>query len=228
MDTIHPLISQGPDFNISYFLSSLLSMTPGTSLFVVHHTDVPLPRCPIGYTPSPLVLLKYLATTIITTYAISHVLAEKRARDRSLEEPSFGLGEEKEGILAAMSRSMHDIGMVLEVEHRRKSGRSGSGGWFYLPSRSMQRKQGSQNQLCLLRDHLLFSSDPSRVVAQNGNDANKSTFDLALTDKQRMDREGVVLPYFDAQQGKGGAGEGGRILYDMGVEDDFDEEEDEI
>jgi elongator complex protein 5 len=39
------------------------------------------------------------------------------------------------------------------------------------------------------------------------------------------DREGVVLPYFDAQKG---GGEGGRILYDMGEEDDFDEEEDEI
>jgi elongator complex protein 5 len=37
----------------------------------------------------------------------------------------------------------------------------------------------------------------------------------------------VVLPYFDAQQGNG-PGEGGRILYDMGEEDDFDEEEDEI
>jgi len=36
-----------------------------------------------------------------------------------------------------------------------------------------------------------------------------------------------VLPYFDAQKGEG-AGEGGRILYDMGSEDDFDEEEDEI
>jgi len=35
----------------------------------------------------------------------------------------------------------------------------------------------------------------------------------------------VVLPYFDAQKG---GGEGGRILYDMGEEDDFDEDEDEI
>ena len=52
-----------------------------------------------------------------------------------------------------------------------------------------------------------------------------TTFELGLTKKQREDREGVVLPYFDAQKGDG---EGGRILYDMGEEDDFDEEEDEI
>ena len=54
-----------------------------------------------------------------------------------------------------------------------------------------------------------------------------STFSLGLTEKQRRDREGVVLPYFDAQKDEG-MGEGGRILYDMGIEDDFDEEEDEI
>ena len=54
----------------------------------------------------------------------------------------------------------------------------------------------------------------------------ESTFSLGLTDKQKAAREGVVLPYFDAQKGEGG--EGGRILYDMGSEDDFDEEEDEI
>lgn len=55
-----------------------------------------------------------------------------------------------------------------------------------------------------------------------------STFSLGLTEKQRAAREGVVLPYFDAQKSMGDAGEGGRILYDMGSEDDFDEEEDEI
>jgi elongator complex protein 5 len=63
--------------------------------------------------------------------------------------------------------------------------------------------------------------------ANGGADAKPegTTFELGLTDKQRAAREGVVLPYFDAQKG---GGEGGRILYDMGEEDDFDEEEDEI
>jgi elongator complex protein 5 len=60
----------------------------------------------------------------------------------------------------------------------------------------------------------------------------ETTFNLGLTEKQRRDREGVVLPYFDAQRegGAAGPGEGGRILYDMGAEDreDFDDEEDEI
>jgi elongator complex protein 5 len=60
-----------------------------------------------------------------------------------------------------------------------------------------------------------------------GEEEMESTFNLGLTEKQRRDREGVVLPYFDALVDVGG-GEGGRILYDMGREDDFDEEDDEI
>ena len=41
-----------------------------------------------------------------------------------------------------------------------------------------------------------------------------TTFHLGLTEKQRRDREGVVLPYFDAQRGEGG--EGGLPLLDVG------------
>jgi len=55
----------------------------------------------------------------------------------------------------------------------------------------------------------------------------ESTFSLGITEKEKQDREAINLPYFDAQKGDG-IGEGGRILYDLGVEDDFDEEEDEI
>lgn len=78
----------------------------------------------------------------------------------------------------------------------------------------------------LLDEHPLFKrkQDVEEVVE------GEVSFNMGLTAKQRRDREGVVLPYFDAQRdgGVAGPGEGGRILYDMGSEDDFDEEEDEI
>ncbi|KAL1896584.1 hypothetical protein Sste5346_004618 [Sporothrix stenoceras] len=87
--------------------------------------------------------------------------------------------------------------------------------------------------ITVMEDHPLFAAarDP-REDEKNGQDSGDediptSTFNLGLTDKQRRDREGIVLPYFDAQTDIG-AGEGGRILYDMGREDDFDDEEDEI
>jgi len=112
-------------------------------------------------------------------------------------------------------------GVVLEVEHRRKSGR-GVREWYYLPlSSSPAREEGGG--IMLLEDHPLFQhADAAGEVKEEAG----TTFELGLTEKQRRDREDVVLPYFDAQVG--GAGQGGRILYDLGREDDFDEEEDEI
>lgn len=85
----------------------------------------------------------------------------------------------------------------------------------------------SRESVTLLEDHPLYraANDTSSGSAVGMEAPAESTFELGLTEKQRQDREGVVLPYFDAQKG---GGEGGRILYDMGSEDDFDEEDDEI
>lgn len=127
---------------------------------------------------------------------------------------------------------------MLEMEYRRKSGRA-VGEWFFLPSQpslassqitpstSGLRKPVSAGRetVILLEDHPLYAK-PSEEDPK-GDDDPDSTFNLGLTEKQRKDREGILLPYFDAQ-GDGQVGEGGRILYDMGEEDDFDEEEDEI
>lgn len=127
-------------------------------------------------------------------------------------------------------------GVVLEMEHRRKSGREVKE-WFFLPSLTERRKAESTKEskntgfaskevVILLDDHPLYRRD----LGGDGGTVSEeidTTFDLSLTEKQRRDREGVVLPYFDAQRGDG-PGEGGRILYEMGEEDDFDEEEDEI
>ena len=77
----------------------------------------------------------------------------------------------------------------------------------------------------MLDDHPLFrkQTEPS---TKPEDELSNLTFDLSLTERQKQERQGVILPYFDAQKA-GGGGEGGRILYDMGVEDDFDDEEDE-
>jgi len=127
-------------------------------------------------------------------------------------------------------------GIVLEMEYRRKSGR-GIKEWFYLPlignsdSETVSEKRNTHSSMggivILLEDHPLYLP-PEVVMAKEHRPAldEVSTFELGLTAKQKADREGVVLPYFDAQKGEGG--EGGRIVYEMGVEDDFDEEEDEI
>ena len=143
--------------------------------------------------------------------------------------PVFGLEEEQDGVLLGRLDKLvgneQAEGIVLEMEHRRKSGR-GVLEWYILPPASHCPPQQTKEIVTLLDDHPLYRP-PEEPDTGAGVEEPESTFDLRLTDRQSREREGVVLPYFDAQQGDG-PGEGGRILYDMGEEDDFDEEEDEI
>ncbi|KAL2828208.1 Elongator complex protein 5 [Aspergillus cavernicola] len=236
IDSINPLLHStrlDNSFQLSTFLSSFIvptslsaSSQPEASLVITFHQDVP--GRPSPYSPPPLSILTYLATTVIKLHSFSHILAQKVARDRSLVPPVFGLEEEQDGVL--LSRLDKPIGkdsaegVVLEMEYRRKSGR-GVLEWYLLPPASRYPATQVREIVTLLDDHPLYR--PPLDDDAGDEEEPESTFELRLTERQRRDREGVVLPYFDAQQGHG-PGEGGRILYDMGEEDDFDEEEDEI
>lgn len=198
-------------------LSSLIR--PGVSLAAVYHTDIMSDASSSQYSPAPLDMLSYLATTMFTIHSLHHVLARKAARDRSIVEPSFGLDEHEPGIIQGLGVN-HETTVVLEMEHRRKSGR-GVKEWYTLDTRASTKPSG---KLGLLDDYPGYHPKLDAVQAEDEAQV-QSTFEMGLTDRQRRDREAVVLPYFDAQRGDD---EGGRILYDMGAEDDFDEEEDEI
>lgn len=230
------------DLNLVAFLSSLLrpllsSKTMEVSLVAVYHTDVPIDTTSSQYSPTPISLLSYMATTVITVHSLAIILAEKAARERSKPTPLFGLAEEIEGLVIGLKQQQFkalEQGLVLELEHRRKSGR-GVLEWYFLPTNGSiksQTAQTFQETTILLDDHPLFRplKDDGDIGLNADNDLSGLTFELGLTERQRLERDGVVLPYFDAQKGGGigGPGEGGRILYDMGVEDDFDEDEDEI
>ncbi len=226
------------NLNLSGYLSQLLAPpreAPQShiSLVAVCHVDVPVPAgsAPYApYAPTPLSLLSYLATTIVTVHSPSQLFAEKAAREKSLPTPLFGLNEEVEGIVIGLKPKavkLAERGLVLELEHRRKSGR-GVHEWYFLPTSTrvaITSPQASKETVILLDDHPLYRKPANEQPKED--ELSGLTFELGLTERQRQDREGVVLPYFDAQKA-GGGGEGGRILYDMGVEDDFDEEEDEI
>lgn len=153
----------------------------------------------------------------------------------------MGLGGDGVGMGRGMGK-----GVVVEMEYRRKSGRPVVEN-FYLSTSTSPSPSPSQppssttttttpnltQTLILLDDHPLYKSLPSTTAKREESEIVKdedlgATFNMGLTEKQRKDREGVVLPYYDAQKGDGGGGGGGRILYEMGVEDDFDEEEDEM
>ena len=129
-------------------------------------------------------------------------------------------------------------GVVVEMEIRRKSGRGIREIFVLAPSTSSlsgavdKVKSGpgaAGSKICLLDDHPMYAAPDVSEGGHHGEDEDEempeSTFSMGLTDKQKKDREGIVLPYFDAQKG---GGDGGRILYEMGREDDWDPEEDEI
>ncbi|KAF2156239.1 hypothetical protein K461DRAFT_310740 [Myriangium duriaei CBS 260.36] len=229
------LLSSNSSSNLPALLSSYLR--PGISLLAIYHTDMPLGNASStaqAYQPAPLNMLRYLATTIISVHSFHHLLEQKAARDRGVGQPSFGLNQGLEGIIVGEGAQGQE-GLVMELEFRRKSGR-GVKEWYYLPRDGIEISGLSQRtssaskamggeRIILLEDHPKWRVAKTEIHNNVDEMAEGVTFNLGLTERQRQDREGVVLPYFDAQNG---GGEGGRILYDIGAEDDFDEEEDEI
>ncbi|KAK6521497.1 hypothetical protein TWF506_001709 [Arthrobotrys conoides] len=242
IDSLNHLVSissegAGLKMGLSSFLVSILE--PSVTIIATYHTDIPRISATThnAYNPDPTELLKYLCTTLITVYSPSHIFAQKRALDKSLPPPSFGLDEGIEGSLTSLGSNTgwcetcgineKSRGLIYELEHRRMSGR-GVSEWFFLLCHAPSKK--SKERLILLEDHPAYN--PTIVESPSGNGSGGAvedsnlTFSLGLTAKQKSDREGVVLPYFDAQSEEGGTG--GRILYVPGREDDWDDEEDEI
>lgn len=150
-----------------------------------------------------------------------------------LREGGGGGGDE--GSYDGVGVGSDDDGVVVEMEMRRRSGRAvvesfllslpgtGRGGRGVVGGAAA----AAGGVVMVMGDHPAFRRPAAGEEGGGGEEEMEASFNLGLTEKQRRDREGVVLPYFDAQTDVGG-GEGGRILYDMGREDDFDEEEDEI
>lgn len=185
-----------------------------------------LPRTVNEYEPHPLTILTHLATAMFRVSSLYQAVEKKRAQNRSLPEPEFGLGEGREGVLVGLGNDTS--GIVVEMEMRRRSGRSVSEKFVFVPS--LPGAILGPGSISLLSDHPLFAAPgdaESKLTESEEIELMDATFSLGLTEKQRRDREGVVLPYFDAQTDVG-SGEGGRILYELGREDDFDDEEDEI
>ncbi|KAF3935538.1 hypothetical protein ABW19_dt0201887 [Dactylella cylindrospora] len=239
-DSANHLVSLASEGNskssvsLAYFLSSLL--TPSVTILATYHTDIPRIH-PVSasnaYTPDPLDLLKYLCTTLITVYSPSHIFAQKRAIDKSLPAPLFGLDEGIEGSLTSLGTNTGwcdtcgpkdgSRAIIYELEHRRMSGRAMTD-WFFLLCHPSKK---TRERLILLEDHPAYNPAIEILTKKSeGGEDDDLTFSLGLTAKQKYDRDNVVLPYFDAQNEEGGTG--GRILYVPGREDDWDEEEDEI
>ncbi|KAJ4389371.1 hypothetical protein N0V93_006838 [Gnomoniopsis smithogilvyi] len=204
LDTLNPLSTTSPR-HLTPFLSSLLTH-PTISLVATYHTDIPLsiPPSALGeYEPHPLTVLNHLATAVLRVSSHYQTLERRRAQNRSLPEPDFGLDEGREGVLVGLNARTD--GVVVEMELRRRSGRAVVERFVLLSSSSSSSssRQGTAAHLSLLSDHPLFAA-PEESGGGEDEELADTTFSLGLTEKQRKDREGIVLPYFDAQEDVGG------------------------
>jgi elongator complex protein 5 len=232
IDNLHELL-----YNTEIDMTTLFKLVVNkyaSTLVGVYHQDLLDAQPESPYAPQPLELVKYMATSIITCQSFAHCLAAKAARERSLPEPTWGLLEMADGVVQCLDAN-DERGIVLEAEFRRKSGKPEGETYFlrtplasdyHNPMPGIPNGTLKTEYVILLEQHYAYAANVVGVLQDDAENIN-STFNLGLTEKQKEARDGVVLPYFDAQKGEG-AGEGGRILYDMGSEDDFDEEEDEI
>ncbi|KAF2267601.1 hypothetical protein CC78DRAFT_566067 [Lojkania enalia] len=217
-------------------LFKLVAIDYNSHLVGVYHTDLLMNQDPKNaYAPDPLSQVKFSATTIMTCKSLTQVIAAKRARERAIAESIHGILQEAEGVVQSLTAASPE-GIVLEVEFRRRSGTSQHETYYLRAARKsdyLPPLPGSVVGTLKSEFIVMLSEVPEYEPVQPrrgvyGGDTNEileATFKLELTEKQKEARDSVVLPYYDAQDGKG---EGGRILYEMGTEDDFDEEEDEI
>ncbi|KAF2180303.1 hypothetical protein K469DRAFT_715548 [Zopfia rhizophila CBS 207.26] len=231
IDSIYDLLNN-KEMNMTHLYGVI--MQQNATIVGVYHQDILMSQPgDQAYNPKPLEWAKYMATSIITCKSLAHELAAKAAKERSLPEPSAGILQEAEGVVQSLAANDRR-GIVLETEFRRKSGRQFTEMFFLRRARQDDYHEplegmvvgALKKEYVILLENLPVYKAMSIVEDRAAENDPVSTFNMELSEKQREARENVVLPYFDAQKGEGG--EGGRILYQMGREDDFDEEEDEI
>lgn len=199
------------------FLSSLIAMAPGRiCVCSIYHSDIPLVSYPT-HLPTPDTLLTYLATTIISVQSLNHVLLNLDAQRRS-RTSKIDLDLENRDIFTVLGSN--DVISYLSLEHRRKSGRG-------VTETSLYNAQSH----CILHTtdiKGLESSVEKETQEELGEDV--LGFKIDLSDRQKIDRDGVVLPHFSAQQEATTddhvkAQKAGTIYYEPDSGDDFDAED---
>ncbi|KAK9356924.1 Elongator complex protein 5 [Lipomyces doorenjongii] len=163
------------------------------------HTALPTP----SYAPSATTQLLYLATTIIK-------LSPKPEIDIDEDDLASDTFLLPLGSNSAQCR--------LEFLHRRKSGRAVQGSFKF---------DFTTHTLTFIPTST--TAGDSGGTTEQGDDAllkDLTTFNLGTTEKQRIARDNVELPYLKAQQGDmTGPVVGGAIVYEFEKEDDYDEED---
>jgi elongator complex protein 5 len=161
-------------------------------------------------------ILSYLSTTVVHVASADHYYAKFLAQRDALPDP---IEEELEQVGNFLPLRSNSKKMILDVERRRRSGRTIRGYCeFDVLRRNLQDLYG-----------LKLSTHGTDIGAEVEIDM---TFEVGLTEKQRSERRKVTLPHYDAQDVPyiekkiGEVGLHSSIEYQVDKNDDFDEDED--
>lgn len=166
---------------------------PGVSVIGVFHTDKELAPVNDHKTYPP----QNLALLEYMATSIVRIHPNEEALQRLADHP-------RTGIYDFSNRLFNQRVFRVSIEHRRKTGRSFTG-TFEIDTLDHKTKFVSPIQ-----------------EQQEEIPENLTTFNLALNEKQKKDRENVQLPFFGAQDTPDG---GGAIVYQYEKDDDYDEED---
>lgn len=177
--------------NVGQFLSGIAS--PATTILATFHQSTPEWRpMDLQNYPTSLQLLSYVANTVLEI------------------SPNVSIDEE-----------------ILENRLNRFAIPKGLNGKSYYVELTNKRKSGRSISYKFLFDSQAHDYDV--IIDTSGNSTSEepevleglTTFNLGLSDKQRLARENVDLPFLEAQS----FNTGGAIVYEFEKDDDYDEED---
>ncbi|KTW26679.1 hypothetical protein T552_02687 [Pneumocystis carinii B80] len=195
--------------NISDIITSILTLNGSITLILINHLSIPLPKSYPVYYPLPSELLSYISTTIISIQSLSHKIAIKNAKDKALTTPLEN-DSYIEGVIVALD-SNDTSGIFIDTEHRRKNGKC------IHEESVLMLKTGVIKSIVDIEQF----KKKTYIIEKQIEDLNIN-FNLTLTDKQKKQKENVILPHFKSQtiyQPES------LIFYTPDSEDDLDEED---
>ncbi|CCH45828.1 Elongator complex protein [Wickerhamomyces ciferrii] len=181
---------------LSQFLTSIIK--PNLTVLATYHTSLPELETSVKYPnyPSSYKILSFIASSIF----------EIIPNSKEFDEEELELNLNKLNIVKGLNNSIFQINLI----NRRKSGRSIN---YKFEINTM-----NHNYNLILPDQSLDSGN-----SMDTQDLLKglTTFNLTTSDKQKLAKDQVELPFLDAQS----FNNGGAIVYEFEKDDDYDEED---